>query len=86
MSMFWMESGCFCPMDHGLLEQAEEITLKVYTCPSCRRQFVMMPGGGEVPISDGFVKPREVHICRKKPDFSPAMILEMVVPCARGSR
>ncbi len=79
MSMYWINAGCWCPLDHGLLECTGEVTLKVYTCPCCRKQFVFTTGG-EVPISDGFVRPHEVHSCRKKTQFTPAAVLEMVMP------
>lgn len=80
MSMYWLNPGCWCPLDRGLLECSGEVTLKIYTCPDCGKQFVFT-AGGEIPISDGFVRPKEVRSTAKKnPCFAPGKILTMTVP------
>lgn len=78
MTIYQIRSGSFCPMDRGLLQSAEELTLKLVSCTKCGKVYAVIPDGTELP--DGFICPSRVVSHRMQhDDFETAMTLRMTV-------
>ena len=84
MNAYWIDSSAFCPLEHGLLSKEGSISLDVYRCPNCGNRFVRVAGspliGDLSMISDGFIRPKEVHCCTKSVPKEPGMVLNMLFP------